>query len=80
MRKTKKDEAAPEPVLVTAAEKIGHAAGKIASLLGAKAEEPPPAPSKKKPKLPKREKHRLPRRQKKAQQKAANGAPPTSKR
>lgn len=80
MQKKKKDDTAAEPVLVTAAEKIGHAAGKIASLVGVKSEEPPPTPSKKKPKLPKQEKHRLPRRQKKTQQKAGNRERATSKR
>jgi hypothetical protein len=80
MEKKKRDDTAAEPVLVTAAEKIGHAAGKIASLLGVKAAEPPPTPSKRKPKLPKRDKHRLPRRQKKTQQKAASREQAASKR
>ena len=66
--KVDKKEAA-EPILVSAAEAIGSAAGKIASLLGA-TPAAEPKKSMKKPKLAKRDKHRLPRREKKAQQKS----------
>jgi len=53
-------------VLVSAAKKIGAAAGTIASALGVT---PPSKP--KKPKLAKKNKPRLPRRQKKAARKSA---------
>jgi hypothetical protein len=83
MAKKKDEQEAPaaEGVLVAAAKKIGKAAGKVAKVTGAAAEEPaeaaPPAPkpqtkSVKVPKLAKKNKNRLPRKEKKAQQKAAN--------
>ncbi len=61
-------------VLAGAAKVIGKAAGKVASLAGAGAEEegnrPKPASARRaKGKLPKKNKSRLPRRQKKAQRK-----------
>jgi hypothetical protein len=78
----KKDDTKEQPaegLLVSAAKKVGKAAGKIAAAVeGAPADAAPaapPAPPKPKavkiPKLAKKNKPRLPRRQKKAQQKAA---------
>ena len=67
----------PDSVLVAAAKKIGKAAGKISSVVGATAEASAPQtagaskqPSTKVPKLEKKNKKRLPRREKKARQKA----------
>jgi hypothetical protein len=73
-------EEAPEGVLVSAAKGLGSAAGKIASLAGAKGEaaaegapaRKPPAP--KIPKLASKNKTRLPRKQKKALKKAGERA------
>ncbi len=63
-------------LLVSAAKKVGAAAGKIASLTGvAAAHETEPAPkAAHKGKLPKKNKSRLPRREKKAQRRAPSGA------
>lgn len=54
--------------LVAAAEAMGSAAGKVAAIMGAKAE-PVHAPTQKKAKLQSKNKQRLPRKQKKAQRK-----------
>ena len=66
MAKKKEAQESPDGVLVTAAKKIGTAAGTIAAAVGVTLPSKP-----KKPKLAKKNKSRLPRRQKKAAQKSA---------
>jgi hypothetical protein len=66
----KKEEQAPESVVVAAAKVIGKAAGKIAALAGASGPELK-APAVKRGRLAPKDKSRLPRKQKKAQKKAA---------
>ena len=66
-KKKKKDESA----LVSAAEAVGAAIGKVAAAVGVTGEKPATPPSKVKiPKLAKSGKSRLPRKEKKAKQKA----------
>jgi len=60
-----------EGVLVSTANAIGKAAGKVAALAGVKADQPKKTAA---GKLPKKNKQRLPRRQKKAQKISANRA------
>ncbi len=57
-------ETSDESILVTAAKAIGTAAGKVARLAGAGAEQP--VASRKIPKLVKKDKAKLPRKEKKA--------------
>jgi hypothetical protein len=57
--------------LVSAAETVGAAIGKVAALVGAGDKPKTPPKSVKIPKLAKKNKSRLPRKQKKAQQKAS---------
>ena len=66
-KKKKKDGSA----LVSAAEAVGAAVGKVAALVGVGDKPAAPPKSVKIPKLAKKSKSRLPRKQKKAQQKAA---------
>lgn len=66
--------------LVAAAEAVGAAAGKVATLVGVTAERPNTPPTPKIGKLKPKNKSRLPRRQKKALQKAkAAGSAPKAK-
>jgi len=65
-------ETTEESILVSTAKAIGTAAGRIAKLAGASANETTePAKSQKVPKLPKKDKSRLPRKEKKALQKSS---------
>ena len=70
-KKKKKEDSA----LVSAAEAVGTAVGKVAALVGAAGEKPKTPPKRVKiPKLAKKNKSRLPRKQKKTQQKTAQAA------
>ena len=68
-----KKEQQDDGALVAAAKKVGKAAGKVASAVGAGKSEgqSTPGPSLKPGKLPKKDKERLPRKEKKARQKQA---------
>ena len=69
-KKKKQDRA-----LVSAAETVGAAVGKVAALVGVTAEKPKTPPKNIKiPKLAKKNKSRIPRKQKKTPQKAALAA------
>ena len=69
-KKKKQDSA-----LVSAAEAVGAAVGKVAALVGATGDKPKTPPTKVKiPKLAKKNKSRLPRKQKKTLQKTSRAA------